>query len=203
MGFYDTHILPRLIDVAMNTAAIRDERQRCLEGVTGTVLEVGFGSGRNLPYYPADVTKVVGVDPSSTAASLARTRVARATFPVEILGLSAERIPVADASVDGVVTTFTLCTIPEPRLALAEMRRVLRPGGRLHFVEHGLAPDPRVRRWQHRLNRLQRTVFGGCNLDRPIADLITGAGFTIERLENAYVKGAPKFAGYLYRGVAK
>jgi ubiquinone/menaquinone biosynthesis C-methylase UbiE len=202
MGFYDDRVLPHLLNVAMNTSAIRNERQRCLEQVSGTVLEIGFGTGLNLPYYPRAVTKVVGVDPSNRSAQLARTRIAGAPFPVETVGLSAERLPVSDSSFDAVVSTFTLCTIPDVSTALVEMKRALRPGGRFHFVEHGRAHDPKVERWQTRLNGLQQMLFGGCHLNREISALIERAGFRIERLENAYLPGAPKFGGFLYRGVA-
>jgi ubiquinone/menaquinone biosynthesis C-methylase UbiE len=203
MGFYERRLLPHIVNVAMNTTAVTDERRRCLENVTGTVLEVGFGTGLNLPHYPRTVTKVVGVDPSETSAKLARQRMAASPFPVETIRLSAEKLPVADASFESIVSTFTLCTIPDVASALLEMRRALRPGGRLYFVEHGRADDPNVRRWQERLNSIQQTVFGGCNLNRPISALIEQAGFEIERLENSYMKGAPKFGGFLYRGVAK
>ena len=202
MGFYEKRLLPHIVNIAMNTKAINDERRRCLEHVTGTVLEVGFGTGLNLPHYPRTVTKVVGVDPSDTSARLARRRIAASPFPVEIIGVSAEKISVADASFESIVSTFTLCTIPDVASALLEMRRALRPGGRLYFVEHGRAEDPNVERWQERLNAIEQAVFGGCNLTRPISALIEQAGFEIERLEHAYLKGAPKFAGFLYRGVA-
>ena len=203
MGFYDERVLPRMLNVFMNTSAVREQRQRCLAQVSGEVLEVGFGSGLNLPHYPSAVTRVVGVDPSHTAAKLARKRIAASPFRVEFVGLSAEKIPVADASFDSVVTTFTLCTIPDVANALREMRRALKPGGQLYFVEHGRSDDPAVERWQHRLNGIQQKVFGGCHLDRRISQLIADAGFEIERVENGYLKGAPKFGGYLYRGVAK
>ena len=203
MSFYEDRILPHLVNIAMNTKAMNEERTRCLKDVKGTVLEVGFGTGLNLPYYPRTVTKVVGVDPSETSARLARKRIAASPFPVEIVGLSAEKIPVADASFESIVSTFTLCTIPDVAGALLEMRRVLSPGGRFYFVEHGLAQDPKVQRWQERLNPVERTVFGGCNFNRPISALIEHAGFEIDQLENSYLKGAPKFAGFLYRGVAK
>jgi ubiquinone/menaquinone biosynthesis C-methylase UbiE len=202
-GFYEDRVLPHLINLAMNTQGLRDERRRCLEAVAGDVIEVGFGTGLNLPFYPSAVTKVVGVDPSATSARLARKRIAAAPFPVEIVGLSAEQLPIADESASTIVSTFTLCTIPDVCKALRDMRRVLRPGGRLHFVEHGRSDDEKMRRWQRRLNGFQQTVFGGCHLDRPIAELIEQAGFQIERLEHAYLQGTPKFAGYLYRGVAK
>jgi ubiquinone/menaquinone biosynthesis C-methylase UbiE len=202
MGFYEKHLLPYIVNVAMNTKAMNDERRRCLENVKGAVLEVGFGTGLNLPHYPRTVTKVVGVDPSDASARLARKRIAASPFPVEIIGVSAERISVADASFESVVSTFTLCTIPDVASALLEMRRALRPGGRFYFVEHGRAEDPNVERWQERLNAMEQTIFGGCHLTRPISALIQQAGFEIERLEHSYLKGAPKFAGFLYRGVA-
>jgi ubiquinone/menaquinone biosynthesis C-methylase UbiE len=200
VGFYERRVLPHLVNVAMNTAAVQEERQRCLRDVAGTVLEVGFGTGLNLPHYPRTVTRLVGVDPSETSARLARQRIAAAPFPVEVVGLSAETIPVADASFDAVVSTFTLCTIPDVARALLEMRRALRPGGHLYFVEHGHADDPKVARWQERLNGLEQVVFGGCHLNRHIFRLITQAGFVLEQVENGYLKGTPKFAGFLYRG---
>jgi ubiquinone/menaquinone biosynthesis C-methylase UbiE len=202
-SFYENHILPYLLNVFMNTKATREERKRSLAGVKGSVLEVGFGSGLNLRYYPETVTKVVGIDPSRTSAHLARKRIAASSFAVEFVGLSAEQLPVADASFDSVVSTFTLCTIPDVEGALREMRRALKPEGRFYFVEHGHADDPRVARWQDRLDGVEQKVFGGCHLNRDIATLIRQAGFEIERLEHAYLKGAPKFAGFLYRGVAK
>jgi ubiquinone/menaquinone biosynthesis C-methylase UbiE len=202
MGFYADRILPHILNAAMSTKGVGDERRRCLEGVTGTVLEVGFGTGLNLPHYPGTVTKVVGVDPSRTSAKMAQARISAAPFPVEIVGLSAETIPVADGSFESVVSTFTLCSIPDVTSALREMRRALRPGGHLHFVEHGRASDPGVRRWQERLNPVQKRIGGGCHLNRPIAALVEQAGFDIEWLENGYLEGAPRFAGFLYRGVA-
>ena len=177
MGIYENRLLPHILNLAMNTKAIKDERRRCLEHVRGTVLEVGFGTGLNLPHYPQTVTKVVGVDPSETSARLARKRIAASPFQVEVIGLSAEKIPVADASFESIVSTFTLCSIPDVASALIEMRRALQPGGRLYFVEHGRAGDPKVERWQERLNGLQQTVFGGCHLNRRISTLIEQAVF--------------------------
>lgn len=203
MGFYEQRILPHIINCAMNTKDLHEERTRCLADLEGTVLEIGFGTGLNLPHYPKTVTKVVGVDPSETSARLAADRIAAASFPVELIGLSAERIPVADAGFTSVVSTFSLCTIPDAGAALLEVRRVLAPGGHFHFVEHGLAADPRIQRWQHRLNGINQVILGGCNLNRPIDALITQAGFTLERLETSYMKGAPKFAGWVYRGIAR
>jgi ubiquinone/menaquinone biosynthesis C-methylase UbiE len=203
MGFYSERVFPYLMNLAMNNEAMRDERRRGLEGVSGSVLEVGFGSGLNLPHYPPAVTKVVGVDPSERSARLARKRIAASPFPVDVIGLSAERLPVADGSFETVVSTFTLCTIPDVAGALTEMRRVLAPAGRLYFVEHGRAEDPRVVRWQERLNPIQRVVCAGCHLNRPIATLVEQAGFAIEQLETGYMKGAPRFVAFHYRGVAR
>jgi ubiquinone/menaquinone biosynthesis C-methylase UbiE len=203
MGFYENRVLPHIINIAINTKAVKEERRRCLEPLEGTVLEIGFGTGLNLPFYPAAVTRVVGVDPSASSARLARKRIAASRFPVELIGLSAERIPVADASFETIVSTFTLCTIPDVRQALGEMRRALAPGGRFHFAEHGVADDPKVRRWQDRLNSMQQKICGGCHLNRPIPALIEQAGFEIEQLDTGYLKGAPKFGAFMYRGVAR
>jgi ubiquinone/menaquinone biosynthesis C-methylase UbiE len=203
MSFYESRILPHVINLAMNTKVLKEERTRCLQDLKGVVLEIGFGTGLNLPHYPSPVTKVVGVDPSERSAALAKKRIAAAHFPVETVGLSAETLPVPDESFETIVSTFTLCTIPDVSRALREVRRALAPQGRFHFVEHGRAEDPNVERWQHRLNSMNRRVLGGCNLNRPIATLIEQAGFQIERLEKSYMKDAPRFAGFLYRGVAR
>jgi ubiquinone/menaquinone biosynthesis C-methylase UbiE len=202
VGFYVERVLPHIMNRAMDTAAVNDERRRCLKDLAGTVLEIGLGSGLNLPYYPPAVTKVVGVDPSATSSKLASKRIAAAPFPVETIGLSAEKLPVADASFPSIVSTFTLCSIPDVRGALLEVRRALAPGGRFHFVEHGRAPDADVERWQNRLNSLQKRLVGGCHLNRDIQALIEQAGFRLERLERRYLKGAPRFGGALYVGVA-
>ena len=203
MTFYERRILPHIINLAMNTKALKEERTRCLQDVKGVVLEIGFGTGLNLPHYPPTVTKIVGVDPSETSAKLARKRIAASPVPIETIGLSAEKLPVPDGSFDSIVSTFTLCTIPDVSSALLEVRRALAPDGRFYFVEHGLAQEPHVERWQHRLNPINQRVLGGCNLNRPIATLIEQAGFEIERLDKSYMKDAPKFAGFVYRGLAK
>ncbi len=202
MSFYGDWLLPRMLNVAMGSRRFAEQRAQALQEVSGQVLEVGFGSGHNLPHYPAAVKKVVGIDPSGESAKLARTRIAQAPFPVEFLPLPGEQIPAGDGSFDSVVSTFTLCTIPDPVAALRQMKRVLKPGGRLFFVEHGRDEDPRVQRWQDRLNGLQRRMAGGCNLNRPIARLIEEAGFRIEGLQTYYM-GRPRFATHLYRGSAR
>jgi SAM-dependent methyltransferase len=202
MGLYDDWVLPRLLDVTLGIRPVAEERARALAEVRGRVLEVGFGSGLNLQHYPAGVKALVGIDPSGQSARLARKRIAQAPFPVELLPLRGEELPSADASFDSVVSTFTLCTIPDPLAALRQMRRVLSPQGRFFFLEHGRSDEPRVRRWQDRLNGVQGWLFGGCNLNRPMDELITAAGFELERLDRYYARG-PKTVACLYRGVAR
>ena len=201
MGLYGTYILPRLIKLTLGTRESHQQRAKCLEGVSGSVLEVGFGNGLNLRHYPAGVTEVVGIDPSPQAEALARADMDHCPFPIRVDRGSAEALPYGDASFDAVTVTWTLCTIPDPGRALQEMRRVLRPGGRLFFLEHGRSHDAGVARWQDRLNGLQRLVAGGCHLNRPIGELIEGAGLRIETLQNYYIKG-PKTHFFLYLGAA-
>jgi SAM-dependent methyltransferase len=201
VGFYEDRVLPRVIDVVLGGRDLDAVRARVAAGLSGEVIEIGFGSGRNVPHYPAAVTRVRAVDPATAGRRLAAARVAESSVPVEYVGLDGQALPVDDASADHVLCTWTLCTIPDVGRALAEVVRVLRPGGRFHFVEHGLAPDPRVARWQRRLTPIQRRIAGGCHLDRPIDALITGAGLTITRLEHSWMR-APKPMGYLYEGVA-
>ena len=202
MGIYERYILPRVIHLAMRNKTAREERARFVPQVSGKVLEVGIGSGLNLPYYTTDVERVVGIDPSQELWQMARRRVAQATFPVEFLGRSAESIPAADRNFDTILCTWTLCSIPEPLRALAEMRRVLKPDGRLIFVEHGRSPDERVAVWQERLTPLWKRLGGGCHLDRKIDELIRGAGFRVAELERGYSTGARALA-FLYKGVAR
>ena len=203
-SFYERQILPRIIDLGMRGKDIGKERAEGLAGARGRVLEIGFGSGLNLEHYPRGaegVERVTGLDPNDTAWKLARRRIERAPFPVERMELADGRLPAEDASFDAVVSTFTLCTIPDLQAALSEMRRVLAPEGRFHFVEHGLADDERVRKWQRRWNPWQMRLFGGCHVDRAIDREIESAGFRIERLEKGYLKG-PKTLAFRYRGVA-
>jgi ubiquinone/menaquinone biosynthesis C-methylase UbiE len=201
VGFYVDHVLPRITDVALRGNEFTEARARVCAGLDGEVLEVGFGSGRNVPHYPADVRRVRAVDPATVGRKLAAGRVAASTVPVEYVGLDGEHLPIDDESVDHVLTTWTLCTIPDVERALDEMRRVLRPGGSLHFVEHGCAPDPTTARWQDRLTPIQRRVFGGCHLNRPIDALVRGAGLRLATLDNYFVRG-PKPFGYLFEGIA-
>lgn len=202
MGFYERTVLPRLVDVVCGTREMAKLRARITDGLAGDVVEVGFGSGHNVPHYPDDIRRVLAVDPSGTARKLAGRRLAASMVPVEFVGQDGEELPIADESVDAALSTFTLCTIPHVDRAVNELRRVLRPGGTVHFLEHGLSPDPRVAAWQHRLTPIQRRVAGGCHLDRPIDRLLTDAGFEIDQVHNYHLKG-PKTFGYMYEGVAR
>lgn len=200
-GFYARRLLPRLIDLVMKGREFEKHRRGLLPLARGRVLEIGVGSGLNLPLYDEKVTRLVGLDPSAELLAMAARQAARARFPIELVMASAEDVPLAPASVDTVVSTFTLCSIPNAVRALEEARRVLVPGGRLLFVEHGLAPDSGVRRWQHRLTPMWRPLSGGCHLDRGIDVLVAQAGFRMESLEAGYAKG-PRVASYVYRGIA-
>ena len=201
VGFYREHLLPRLVDRACGTAELRRWREQVTAGLFGTVVEVGFGSGLNMPAYPAEVTLVYAVEPAATARRLAEQRIADSAITVEHVALHGESIPLDDASCDGALSTFTLCTIPDVEQALAEIRRVLRPGGRFHFLEHGLSPDSAIARWQHRLEPLQKRVADGCHLTREPAELVRAAGFTIEHVESRYATG-PKPWTWLTAGAA-
>jgi ubiquinone/menaquinone biosynthesis C-methylase UbiE len=201
MGFYDDQILPRIIDRAMRRSETERVRARVAAALHGDVLEVGFGSGLNVPHYPSDVTRVRAVDPATVGRKLAAKRVASSSVRVDYIGLDGQTLPVESGSVDQVLTTWTLCSIPDVERALSEIRRVLRPGGTFHFAEHGRSPDRGVAGWQDRLNPLQRRLFGGCHLNRPIDQLVRGSGLELVRLENYYMKG-PRPFGYTFEGVA-
>lgn len=202
MRFYAEHVLPRITNVAMNTKENRKIRARVCAGLEGEVVEIGFGTGHNLPYLPAEVRRLLAVEPSHLSVKLASARIAASPAAVEIAGLDGQRLPIGDDTADFVLCTWSLCTIPNPVAAVAEMRRVLRPGGTLHFVEHGLAPDESVQKWQQRLNGFQQRIAGGCNLDRDIPAIIEAAGMTISRLDTYYGNGEPKPYAALYEGVA-
>ncbi|MBA3783760.1 class I SAM-dependent methyltransferase [Nocardioides sp. InS609-2] len=202
MGVYAERVLPRIIDVACGMKESRPLRARVCAGLHGQVVEIGFGTGHNVPFYPAAVERVAAVEPSKLSWQLARDRVAASPVAVERSGLDGQSLPFPDDSFDAALSTWTLCTIPDPVLALTEVRRVLRPSGTLHFIEHGLAPDVNVQRWQHRLEPLNKRMFGGCHLSRPILELLHTAGFTVEDVDVFYEKGAPKPLGADSLGVA-
>jgi ubiquinone/menaquinone biosynthesis C-methylase UbiE len=201
MSFYEEHILPRCVDWLLSRKPFLEARERIAAGLTGEVLEIGFGSGLNLPYYPKTVTRILAVDPSGTARELAAERLGACPIPVEFCGLDGQALPLPDASVDSVLSTFTLCTIPDLGRALAEVRRVLKPGGRFHFLEHGRSPEPNVAKWQDRLTPIQRRIAGGCHLNRAIDRAIEDADFTLVSLERYYLE-RPKFAAHLFEGRA-
>jgi ubiquinone/menaquinone biosynthesis C-methylase UbiE len=202
MGLYKRFFLPRLIDVSMRNKDAAEVRSRLIPAARGAVLELGVGSALNLTYYTTAVTYLVAVDPSTELLDMARPKAARAPFPVELLNHSAERISLPERAVDTAVITWSLCSIPDAPAALREMKRVLKPTGTLIFAEHGLSPDPRVQRWQNRLNPVWRRVAGGCNLNRKIDDLIRAAGFSIEKLRTEYLPG-PRPMTYTYEGFAR
>jgi ubiquinone/menaquinone biosynthesis C-methylase UbiE len=201
MGFYERWILPRLLELAMQNRLLDRYRHQTIASARGLVLEVGVGSGVNLPLYGSAVTRVIGLDPSPELLRLASKRAADVVIPVSLLRASAEDLPVADAVFDIIVMTWTLCSIPNPIAALTEMRRVLRPGGRLFFVEHGLSPEIPVARWQRWLTPYWKRISGGCHLDRKADDLIRTAGFQIDAVDTGYRKG-PKPWTFMYHGSA-
>lgn len=204
MGFYERHILPYCINCACGSKPIMQQREKIVPLAQGTVLEIGIGTGLNLPFYdPARVQRLIGLDPSEKSWELAGKRAAHVDFAVEFIGLPGEEIPLADNSVDTIVVTFSLCTIPDPVAALKGMARVLRPDGQLLFCEHGRAPDPEVVRWQDRLNGFWQALAGGCNLNRDIPALLAAGGFVTDRLETMYLPGTPRFAGFNYWGHAR
>jgi len=204
MGIYSRYIGPKFVSCLCAMDDISAERERVVPLARGVVLEIGMGPGLNLPFYnPLLVTKVIGVDPNDAFLHLGEARQRSSQVPVEILLSPAEALPLADDSVDTAVITYTLCSVEDPEQALREVRRVLRPGGRVLFLEHGLSPEEDVARWQHRLNPIWRALAVGCNLTRPVADLLTRAGFSIDDMEEFYLGGAPRVIGFHCRGIAQ
>jgi ubiquinone/menaquinone biosynthesis C-methylase UbiE len=201
MGFYGSQVVPRFTNLVMSQRELTPIRARVAASLRGEVLEIGFGSGLNVPHYPPAVTRVQAVDPATIGRRLAAKRVASSSVPVEYVGLDGQALPLESDSIDHVLTTWTLCSIPDVTRALGEIRRVLRPGGSFHFVEHGRSPDRKVVDWQDRLTPIQRRVAGGCHLNRPIDQLVLNSGLDLGRLENYYAKG-PRPFGYMFEGVA-
>lgn len=202
MAFYRDVVFPRIMNRAMNTKTTRQIRVRVCEGLRGDVVEIGFGSGLNLPFLPASVAHLHAVDPSTGGARLAAHRMQDSQVPVLLAGLDGQALSFDDESMDSALSTWTLCTIPDAVKALREVSRVLRPGGTLHFVEHGAAPDDDVRRRQDRWNPLQNKLVGGCSLNREIPALLQEAGFHIVRLDRYYSPGQPRPWGASYEGIA-
>lgn len=205
MGFYDRHVLPHVINWGCGLGVMTEQRLRVVPQAVGRVLEIGVGTGLNFAHYDhALIESVVGIDPAAELLALAELRAAMAPFPVQLLAEGAEKIPLQSHHFDSVVVTYSLCSIPDVEAALAEMRRLLKPGGRLLFSEHGRSPDVAVSRWQDRINPLWGKIAGGCNLNRDIAALIRGAGFIFDELDAGYLPGVPlRAAGYHYSGRAR
>jgi|CXWL01.1.fsa_nt_gi ubiquinone/menaquinone biosynthesis C-methylase UbiE len=203
MGFYEERVLPHIINVVMNSRQTRERRGEVCRELNGEVIEIGFGTGLNVPHYPAQVSGISAVEPSQRSVRLAGKRLAACTVRVEIVGLDGQRIDLPDASFDGALSTWTLCTIPDVEAALGEIYRVLKPGGIFHFVEHGLAPDAKVVRRQRRFEPLNKRLAGGCHLTRDIPALIESAGFEIASVDSGYESGAPKPWGFQYLGQAR
>lgn len=202
MGFYQDHVLSHLVNLAMRNRRLIPYRERVISGAEGRVLEIGIGSGLNLPFYSSQVRDIFGLEPSPRLVAMTRRAADHSSLPVTLVEGSAEAIPLDNNSIDTVVTSWTLCTIPDVGRALSEMRRVLRPGGRLLFVEHGLASEANVRKWQHRLTPAWKRIGGGCHLNRPIQTLIENNGFGILRIETGYMRG-PRPMAFIYEGSAR
>jgi ubiquinone/menaquinone biosynthesis C-methylase UbiE len=201
VGLYSKYVLPRIIDLAMRDKVATARRAELVPGASGVVLEIGVGSGLNLPFYSSAVKRLHAVDPSPELLAMARTKLDCLTFPVELRREPAEQLSLNPESVDTIVMTWTLCSIPDPAGALREMRRVLKPQGRMIFIEHGLAPDASVRAWQGRFQPIWGEVAGGCHLDRKIDELLLAAGFKLAELRTAYLPGPRPFT-YTYEGCA-
>ena len=203
MGLYDRYILPGLINAACSARPINRQRMKIVPQAEGVVLELGFGSGLNLPFYDAaKVTRLIALEPSKGMLAKAEDKAKEAKFPVDVLAETAEKLSLDDASVDTVLVTYSLCTIPDPVSALNAARRVLKPGGRLLFCEHGRAPDEGVYRWQKRIEPVWKVIGGGCHLTREIPKLVTAAGFGVDAMETMYLPKSPRWAGFNYWGSA-
>lgn len=201
MGIYGEHVLPRLVDLACGASTLDRWRKRVAEGLEGTIVEIGFGSGLNVPLYPPTITKVYAVEPAELGRKLAQKRIDAASIPIEHVGLDGQSLPLPDDSCDGALCTFTLCTIPDVESALAELRRVIKPGGRFHFLEHGLSPEAKIAHRQHRFDPFQVRFAGGCHLTRDPAQLVEAAGFNLIEVSSRFGKG-PKAWSWFTEGKA-
>ena len=203
MGFYQDQLLPRFQDKVMDRKDMREIRARVCSRLSGEVVEVGFGTGLNSPHYPEAVETVAAVEPSAMCMRIAQPRIALTSAKVELAGLTGEELELPSETFDAALSTWTLCTIPNVDGALGEIRRVLKPGGQFHFVEHGHAPDSGVSRWQARIEPPWKRIAGGCHLTREISELVRHSGFVVEKLDTYYLKGEPKMFGYTYEGIAR
>ncbi|MGV9712228.1 class I SAM-dependent methyltransferase [Gordonia sp. NPDC003424] len=203
MGFYDEHILPHLVNFACGMKADFPYRRRACEGLSGEIVEVGFGSGHNVPFYPETVKRVAAVEPSDGMWKLAADRIAASSVTIDRAGLDGQRLPFDDNTFDAALSTYTMCTIPDLAAALAEIKRVVKDGGTLHFLEHGIAPDESVRKWQYRLDPIEVRLVGGCHFTRDIPAAIIDSGLSITDMDQFYEPKAPKFAAALSLGVAQ
>jgi ubiquinone/menaquinone biosynthesis C-methylase UbiE len=202
LGVYHRCMLPWLLDLGMRQSQLARLREQLVVAARGRVLEIGIGSGLNIPFYPRTIEVLIGVEPSREMLAKAHRHAAWVHFPVQLMEGEAENLPLEDCSIDSVVTTWTLCSVRDPMAALRQIRRVLRPGGRLIFIEHGLAPEAGVRRWQERITPLWRRIAGGCHLNRPIDDLIGQSGLRLAEIETGYLVRGPRPFTFHYRGQA-
>ena len=203
MSFYHRHVFPRLLDLAMRSPAFREPRTRTLAPASGRILEIGFGTGANLRHWPPGVTRIEAIDPDVDLDRWSAPRIAASNIRVDFHHLDAEHLPFDADRFDTVACTLTLCSIPDVVHALAEVRRVLKPGGQFLFMEHGRAPDPGVARWQDRLTPYWKPIGGGCHLNRPIRDLVAGAGLEPGPVRAGYLDGLPRLFGYVTEGIAR
>ena len=201
MGFYSNSVIPYCIDLAMSGETLQQYRQQLLEDVSGEILEIGFGTGLNLPHYPAEIARITTIDPNPGMQKLARSRIAASNITVDYQVLNGESLPMEDASFDSVVCTWTLCSIPQADKAIAEVYRLLKPGGKFFFIEHGLSGDRQIKFWQNSLTPLQKIIADGCHLNRNIKDIIEHK-FDNVIVEQFYAPKLPKVIGYMYQGIA-